>query len=200
MQSINQSINQSEQAAKAQSSSLARLAASPTPGSSGTPEPGTPNATAAIEVAFNISPEECIRRLRQKSQPIRLFGETDKDRRLRLRALELLQERGASSGVGNQYDWKKALEDMETTMEAREVAKKAREAHLGHLGHGHGGMEGKREMTQAEREANDGILDLALIKTDPNRLYPLIYYALKVGPVYLLGHPFLSSSSSSLKF
>ncbi|CAB5390005.1 unnamed protein product [Rhizophagus irregularis] len=42
---------------------------------------------------FNISPEEVVRRLRAKGQPIRLFGESDKDRKTRLRALELIEER-----------------------------------------------------------------------------------------------------------
>lgn len=46
--------------------------------------------------AFNISREECIRRLRAMGQPIRLFGETDKQCKVRLRALELMDEQ---SGV-----------------------------------------------------------------------------------------------------
>ena len=42
---------------------------------------------------FNITREEVIRRLRAKRQPIRLFGETDKQCKIRLRALELMEER-----------------------------------------------------------------------------------------------------------
>ncbi|KAG1140748.1 hypothetical protein G6F38_008899 [Rhizopus arrhizus] len=41
---------------------------------------------------FNIPMEECIRRLRAMGQPIRLFAETDKQCKLRLRALELMDE------------------------------------------------------------------------------------------------------------
>lgn len=41
---------------------------------------------------FNITREEVIRRLRAKGQPIRLFGETDKQCKIRLRALELMEE------------------------------------------------------------------------------------------------------------
>lgn len=41
---------------------------------------------------FNISIEECRRRLRAMGQPIRLFAETDKQCKLRLRALELMVE------------------------------------------------------------------------------------------------------------
>lgn len=42
---------------------------------------------------FSISREEVIRRLRSKGQPIRLFAETDKECKIRLRALELMEER-----------------------------------------------------------------------------------------------------------
>ena len=57
------------------------------------PEGSTANSSPAPESTFNISNEETIRRLRAKGQPIRLFGESDKDRRLRLRALELIEEK-----------------------------------------------------------------------------------------------------------
>jgi pre-mRNA-splicing factor 18 len=50
--------------------------------------------------------------LRQKGQPIRLFAESDKERRLRLRALELIEERGTERH-GGQNDFKKAMEDVE---------------------------------------------------------------------------------------
>ena len=52
------------------------------------------------ETSFNISNEEAIRRLRVKGQPIRLFGESDKERRLRLRALELIEEKGHDRQAG----------------------------------------------------------------------------------------------------
>lgn len=42
--------------------------------------------------AFSIPREEVVRRLRAKGQPIRLFAETDKQCRIRLRALELMEE------------------------------------------------------------------------------------------------------------
>ena len=111
------------------------------------------------ESSFNISNEETIRRLRAKGQPIRLFAESDRDRRLRLRALELIEEKGDDRQSG-QNDFKKALEDVENV--ERELRNKSK---------------GKRK-DDAE-EPNTGVLDLALIKTDPDRLYPLIYYALK---------------------
>jgi pre-mRNA-splicing factor 18 len=111
------------------------------------------------ESSFNISNEETIHRLRAKGQPVRLFAESDRDRRLRLRALELIEEKGGDRQSG-QNDFKKALEDVENV--ERELRNKSK---------------GKKK-DDAE-EPSTGILDLDLIKTDPDRLYPLIYYAMK---------------------
>jgi pre-mRNA-splicing factor 18 len=126
---------------------------SPRPGT--TPDPEHQKA----ETSFNISNEETVRRLRAKGQPIRLFGESDKDRRLRLRALELIEEKGHDRQAG-QNDFKKALEDVEN--QEREMKSKNK---------------GKRK-DDSEFSAG-GVLDLSLIKSDPDKLYPLIYYALK---------------------
>ena len=109
---------------------------------------------------FNISNEEAIRRLRAKGQPIRLFGESDRDRRLRLRALELIEEK-EHERHGGQNDFKKALEDVENRAQ-KEMAEKARKRE---------GREGKDNGVE--------VLDLDLVKTDSDKLYPIIYYALK---------------------
>ncbi|KAG6896560.1 hypothetical protein C0992_007453 [Termitomyces sp. T32_za158] len=118
---------------------------------------GTPVPESSL---FNMSNEETIRRLRAKGQPIRLFGESDKDRRLRLRALELIEEKGHER-QGGQNDFKKALEDVENV--EKELQKR--------------NNKGKKK-DDSEQPAT-GIIDLGLIKTDPDKLYPLIYYALK---------------------
>ena len=120
-------------------------------------------------MAFNISNEETIRRLRAKGQPIRLFGESDKDRRLRLRALELIEEKGHER-VGGQNDFRKALEDVESAerlMRDRNANSTADEG------------KGKKKDDSASGEGEIAVLDMALIKTDPDKLYPVIYYALK---------------------
>jgi pre-mRNA-splicing factor 18 len=73
---------------------------------SATPETGSPGVDGKVKAivsdaqkeVFNISTSEAIRRLRSKGEPIRLFGESDKERRLRLRALELIEERGEKVG------------------------------------------------------------------------------------------------------
>ncbi|KAH7928281.1 Prp18-domain-containing protein [Leucogyrophana mollusca] len=100
-----------------------------------------------------------MRRLRAKGQPIRLFAESDKDRRLRLRALELIEEKGHERQSG-QNDFKKALEDVENV--EREMRNKNK---------------GKKK--DGAEQAAATVLDLDLIKTDPDKLYPIIYYALK---------------------
>lgn len=128
-------------------------------------ESTTNNDSPAPESTFNISNEETVRRLRAKGQPIRLFGESDKDRRLRLRALELIEEKDHERH-GGQNDFKKALEDVEN-VERLMKDKQQQEA---------GRDKGKKK--EGESMGSE-ILDLGLVKTDPDKLYPIIYYALK---------------------
>jgi pre-mRNA-splicing factor 18 len=131
------------------------------PSSSKSPDAsGETDSPVPLESSYNISNEETVRRLRAKGQPVRLFGELDKDRRLRLRALELIEEKGHDR-QGGQNDFKKALEDVENS--ERELQNKS--------------SKGKKK-EQNDPSANS-VLDLNLIKTDPDKLYPLIYYALK---------------------
>ncbi|EIW84134.1 Prp18-domain-containing protein [Coniophora puteana RWD-64-598 SS2] len=129
------------------------LSKSPLPSGHGSESP-KPEGT------FNISNEETIRRLRARSQPIRLFAESDKDRRLRLRALELIEEKGHDR-QGGQNDFKKALEDVENV--EREMRTKDK------------GKKKEDDLTAT----SSALVDLNLIKTDPDKLYPLVYYALK---------------------
>lgn len=119
--------------------------------------------TSNPESSYNLSNEETIRRLRVKGQPIRLFGESDRERRLRLRALELIEERDQER-QGGQNDFKKALEDVEN-------AEKLMNKNVDEPS-----STGKRK---DESENSVDILDLDLLKTDPQKAYPIIYYALK---------------------
>ncbi|OBZ72261.1 Pre-mRNA-splicing factor 18 [Grifola frondosa] len=149
--------------AKVTQASTSRTASdSPLPGSVST------NASPAPEssTSFNISNEETIRRLRAKGQPVRLFGESDKDRRLRLRALELIEEKDHERH-GGQNDFKKALEDVENVERMMKDRRAQEEAS--------GRDKGKRK----EGADSGEVLDLGLVKTDPDKLYPIIYYALK---------------------
>ncbi|EPQ54289.1 Prp18-domain-containing protein [Gloeophyllum trabeum ATCC 11539] len=144
-------------AARARSTTPSR-SRSRTPGAPQSPAPADPNAEPGS--SFNISNEETIRRLRSKGQPIRLFGESDKERRLRLRALELIEEKDHPR-IGGQNDFKKALEDVE--LKAREKSAAG----------------DKEKESKWKGEDYGGVLDLELVKTDPDKLYPIIYYAIK---------------------
>ncbi|KAI0313173.1 Prp18-domain-containing protein [Amylostereum chailletii] len=121
----------------------------------------SPHPDPGEAATFNISNEETTRRLRAKGQPVRLFGESDRDRRLRLRALELIEER-SHDRVGGQNDFRRALEDVETA--EREMKASG----------------GESKTKRKGDVAGEGtVLDLGLVKSDPDKLYPLIYYALK---------------------
>ena len=100
--------------------------------------------------------------MRAKGQPIRLFGESDKDRRLRLRALELIEEK-EHDRHGGQNDFKKALEDVESRAHKDTEVDKSR----------------KKEGRDGKDASGSEVLDLNLVKSDPDKLYPIIYYALK---------------------
>ena len=127
------------------------------------PDPVSESTTINPESSYNLSNEETIRRLRVKGQPIRLFGESDRERRLRLRALELIEERDQER-QGGQNDFKKALEDVENVEKL--MNKNVNDS----------SSTGKRK---DESKDSVDILDLGLLKTDPQKVYPIIYYALK---------------------
>ncbi|KAI0048978.1 Prp18-domain-containing protein [Auriscalpium vulgare] len=153
-------------AKKAAARSSTSVNASPQPGSSRPSHSPAPEAEAAsVQGILNISNEETIRRLRAKGQPIRLFGEADKDRRLRLRALELIEEKDHER-LGGQNDFRKALEDVEIA----ERGLKDRNSSATEV-------KGKKKSDLGIEEG--AILDLSLVKTNPDKLYPIIYSALK---------------------
>ncbi|EPQ30566.1 uncharacterized protein PFL1_06852 [Pseudozyma flocculosa PF-1] len=171
---------------------------------SSSPAPTTAASSSAKE-AFNISNHEAVRRLRAKGQPIRLFAETDKERRLRLRALELIEEKGSTTG---QNDFRTAMQSAETDMalellERRNAsdkgkaerdkldgkAKDSAAAATTTAGKGADGGAAASEGAAADEDDGkkagneytgmDGLLDLSLIKKDTARVYPIIYYTLK---------------------
>lgn len=159
---------------------------------------------------FFVSNEEAIRRLRQKGQPIRLFAESDKDRRLRLRALELIED--SSTAVGQRNEFAKAMEGQELGLELDKVVAK-REAAAAGSGKGKGKGKGSAvggtpnpdpaaataaaadkgkgkdqgksaDGEDGDREPNpkdqDVLVDLDLVRTNPHKVYPQIYHAFKV--------------------
>lgn len=126
--------------------------------------------------AFNISNEEAVRRLRNKGQPIRLFGETDKERRLRVRALELIEERTE----GQRNDFMRAMDGMEMGLDLQEIEKNKIK------GKGEA-KEGEGEELEKKKKAGEEnvLVDMKLVKEDPHKIYPQIYHALKASPLFL---------------
>lgn len=184
----------------------ASLQPSPAPEASGSKSVSSSNAAAVDEALlaetggkFNISNEECVRRLRSKGQPIRLFAESDKDRRSRLRALELMDAHAAGSGVGQRNDLMRALEDMDRGEVLAQLAKrgKVNDASLpdarqgGSVGGPGSRTEGKDSDGATEetsdskdkvREDGETPVDVSLAKKNPHKLYPQIYFCFKVCP------------------
>lgn len=123
---------------------------------------------------FMVTNPEAIRRLRAKGQPILLFGETDKDRRLRLRALELIEERTE----GQRNDFMKAMDGMEKGLDMDAMANQVGGAASNTAGEREGGE--KVDRGKMMREENVEV-EVGLVKSNPHKVYPQIYHALKVG-------------------
>lgn len=112
-----------------------------------------------------------------------MFGENDKERRLRLRALELIEGRGEQIG---QNDFMRALRGAESSIVNEELqGKKKDDKTVDDLSRGtveEKGGKGQKEGDGAKQREGVGmnsLLDLALMKKDINKVYPIIYYTLK---------------------
>jgi len=71
------------------------------------PPPDTPEEDSAL---FSIPQADVVRRLRERGEPVRLFGESDRDRSIRLRQIEVLEPE-INKGLRN--DFKAALDKIE---------------------------------------------------------------------------------------
>ncbi|KAG0305959.1 mRNA splicing protein prp18 [Dissophora globulifera] len=118
-------------------------------------------ATSTTTTTFNIQPEEVVRRLRARGQPIRLFAETDQQRKIRLRALELVEDRSE----GQRNDFMRAMENAETGL------------HLEALGHqgGKDAKEKKKPKVDPTKDLDTSEISVELLQKDQDKLYVLIY-------------------------
>ncbi|KAJ3121627.1 mRNA splicing protein prp18 [Nowakowskiella sp. JEL0407] len=96
---------------------------------------------------LKISPEEVIKRLRARLEPIRLFAESDSHR---LRRLKLLESKDESSD-GQQNDFRKALE------------KSAEQANLDYLKKKSGVVEDFDSIKKKQKELEDNSVDTSII-------------------------------------
>lgn len=147
-----------------------------------------------VEV-FNISNDEAIRRLRLKGQPIRLFAETDKERRLRLRALELMEERDKEVGdaESGRNDLMRAMEGLSKDQEEKKFGRK--NAKGGIVVGGKEALDSMNEEEGGTTTEGEKLVDMSLVKKDPYKLYPQVYKVLKVRrfhPLFCL--PLLTTS------
>lgn len=131
---------------------------------------------------------------------MKLFGETEKETRLRLRALELIEARGEKFG---QNDFMRALAGAESGITLEQLEKERLEkakvltegsgGNDGAGGNGNGKADGDQSTMANDKSSSsssssrrkgpgigmDSLLDLDLIRKDMNKVYPIIYYTLK---------------------
>lgn len=83
------------------------------------------------------------------------------------------------------------MDEMERGADERDWSKKAKAAHQASSApHGAGAGVGdgaERKELEEKRRTEVGLIDLKLIKTDPNKLFPLVYYAFKVCKIERVG-------------
>ncbi|KAI8049620.1 pre-mRNA splicing factor [Syncephalis plumigaleata] len=121
----------------------------------------TEDVQVNVEELRNLSNEEVTRRLRKKDEPIRLFGETEKQRRIRLRALEVIEERSE----GQRNDFMKQLEKVDEMMD-----------HSVHK-HKEENTSGGSRWLQADvvDQINENVISPETLKTDPDKVCSAIY-------------------------
>ncbi|KAI9636840.1 putative pre-mRNA splicing factor [Dioszegia hungarica] len=170
-----------KQVESARNAAVTRIAGSPTPGtgSSALSATGTPEPDQAKDKEYQITPAETTRRLRARGHPVRLFGEDDKDRRARLRAIELgADDRG--TGVKADAFWR-TLKGVEAGLLERDAeragAGKKRKAV--DEAEGEGAEKDKEAKGEKEVKRGDDAIDMVAIKADLNKAYPLVYWAFK---------------------
>ncbi|KAI1315165.1 mRNA splicing protein prp18 [Mortierella claussenii] len=161
------------QAAKTPASSSSPTAGSSSPSdtTSSTISDGKLTSTAAVVAAvveeasasaatFNIASEEVVRRLRARGQPIRLFAETDQQRKIRLRALELIEDRSE----GQRNDFMRAMENAETGLHMEALGKQ-----------GGKDSEKKKPKVDPTKDLDTSEISTDLLQKDMDKLYVLIY-------------------------
>ncbi|WFD08150.1 hypothetical protein MVES1_003520 [Malassezia vespertilionis] len=121
---------------------------------------------------FAVSIQEAVRRLRQKNEPIRLFAESDEDRRLRLRAFELNEGHKVTEHGGN--DLVVALRDTDSVLALENIGERDKCKK-------EGAQEDSGRVPAKKREGvgMHTVLDLEMVRKEPNKAHPILYYTLK---------------------
>ena len=124
-----------------------------------------------------------MKRLRQKGEPVRLFGETDRDRRLRLRALELLEEHDVHAQQGHD-DSKRFMRTSESQVIMDRIEKHPSSQIPSESTESREATASLPSQARVPARMREGIgmhtvMDLKLMWSDPARVYPILYYTLK---------------------
>ncbi|KAJ3162019.1 mRNA splicing protein prp18 [Geranomyces michiganensis] len=123
------------------------------------------------EVDYNVAESELVRRFRARDQPIRLFGETDKQRIRRLRLVEATEERSE----GQRNDFRAAMAATDQDIVNENLRRKASIGEDGFEDEDEGHYRKKRNTKDTERELVDTtILSEELLQTDPDKVYLLL--------------------------
>ncbi|KAF9027186.1 mRNA splicing protein prp18 [Haplosporangium bisporale] len=117
---------------------------------------------AETAATFNIAPEEVVRRLRARGHPIRLFAETDQQRKIRLRALELVEDRSE----GQRNDFMRAMENAETGLHLEA---------LGQTDRASSSNKDKKTKADPTKNVDTNEISTDLLQKDMDKLYVLIY-------------------------
>ncbi|KAJ2519087.1 hypothetical protein H4217_002912 [Coemansia sp. RSA 1939] len=118
-----------------------------------------------------MSAEEIVKRLRARAEPIRLFGETDAQRRQRLRQLEVSEEKRGISGQQNEF--RRALAQVEAGAMLEDLKRQSRTDDTD-------GEDVKRQRKYRLLMDHDvSAISLDLLRTDANQLHTLLYVYLK---------------------
>ena len=169
------------------SSALTEKATPSAASATGTPEPAS-SSNPATSTPSTLPPAEITRRLRQRGKPVRFFGETDKDRFGRLRALELADGDGRMTG-GRVDEFRSMLKGVEDEMllkdseragKKRKVESAAADGIAGGGKEEGTGTESREEKEEGKVQGYDGLIDLGLLKTDISKLHPQVYWFWKV--------------------
>lgn len=145
-----------------------------------------------MQERFHISDDDAIQRLRQKGEPIHLFGETSRERRMRLRSLELSEEHGMRVLQGHN-DSRRFMRSTEKELLMEQVERRS-SPHLASKSTSinedrteqdapstasSSSMSGRVPARMREGVGMHTVMDLKLMWTNPARVYPILYYTIK---------------------
>ncbi|PVU91482.1 hypothetical protein BB561_004369 [Smittium simulii] len=116
---------------------------------------------------YTISDADIIKKLRSRSEPIRLFAETDQQRKNRLRALELKDEKSE----GQRNDFMRALDEMESGNLLEQLKEKANFNHDEKL-------KAKKKLDLL-LEYDTTQINLKTLEKSPDKIYTLVYVYFK---------------------